>query len=231
MEEHGEMPSAGPVISGVRPPQDGWKYVTKSAYMMLEEKAAPTSEEPAKVWCSHWNRRSRLSSELIQPRQMSPKLSAQLRSMSRTRKNGEYSGNVQDSKARPHRAQCGAVVPCGSSLKSANQAQNKRTWKRKIPVQKSALLHRVPVLTRALISVEARLKSVENGQKHLEMQTQQRQGQWRWLHRDWDKRLRPLSAAGAAQKCISYGSGCNGNFSGLNISRKGSEESLWPGHT
>lgn len=49
MEEHGEMPSAGPVISGVRPPQDGWKYVTKSAYMMLEEKAAPTSEEPAKV--------------------------------------------------------------------------------------------------------------------------------------------------------------------------------------
>ncbi len=50
MEEHGEMPSAGPVITGVRPPQDGWKYVTKSPYMLTDEMAAsPGEKEPHRV--------------------------------------------------------------------------------------------------------------------------------------------------------------------------------------
>ena len=53
MEEHGEMPSAGPIISGIKPPQDGWKYVTKSAYMMMgenEAKALAADGPDAQVW-------------------------------------------------------------------------------------------------------------------------------------------------------------------------------------
>ena len=49
MEEHGEMPSAGPVISGVKPPQDGWKYVTKSAYMMEDQNGKPPGNEEAET--------------------------------------------------------------------------------------------------------------------------------------------------------------------------------------
>ena len=53
MEEHGEMPSAGPIISGIKPPQDGWKYVTKSAYMMMGENEVKILEadgSDAQVW-------------------------------------------------------------------------------------------------------------------------------------------------------------------------------------
>ena len=53
MEEHGEMPSAGPIISGIKPPQDGWKYVTKSAYMMMGEnevKILAADGSDAQVW-------------------------------------------------------------------------------------------------------------------------------------------------------------------------------------
>ena len=40
MEEHGQMPSSGPIISGMKPPTDGWKYVTKSAYAQEEDKTS-----------------------------------------------------------------------------------------------------------------------------------------------------------------------------------------------
>ena len=49
MEEHGEMPSAGPVISGVKPPLYGWKYVTKSAYMMEDKDVQPIENEEAET--------------------------------------------------------------------------------------------------------------------------------------------------------------------------------------